>query len=296
MYSRAKYKDSSDVHWSSLANPVATPKRDGAHFYLEIGSDGTQKYYSRRESVKGGHPERSSQIPHLSSKRLPDFAGHVYNVELIHTGHNKDNPESHSTVSGILNSLPPRSIETQKQIGPVRAVLIDVVNPPLPTYKDKLLQMKRVEDAFGNPDLMFVDTPAITKQGIVEMIDKTKQQHREGVIITDLKTPESNNPRIKIKHFYTYNLRVNKLIQEIDIHGKPKNSMGALECIDRSGRIVCYVGTGFSREQREQFWLHPDLILHKLIQVKTMSPEVSGGRLRAPVFNGDADGELDLVN
>lgn len=292
MFPRAKYKE---TPWHELPDPVALPKRDGAHFFLKIDHDGNQQYFSRRESVKGGFPERSAQLPHLATKKLPEFAGQVFSVELIHTGHNKDHPESHVALSGILNSLPAKAIKTQEEKGRVRAALIDVVDPPLPTYRHKLLHMKNLEKTFGDPSIMFVDDPVIGHKNIQELIDKTRHEGREGIIATSLSLPEHENPRLKVKHFYTYNLRVNRVMQEFDQSGKPKESMGKLECTDATGRVVCYVGTGFSKALREEIWKNPKAWIGKLIQVKTMGLSIVGGRLRAPVFNGDADGDIDKV-
>lgn len=295
MFERAKYKELPQEAWHTIPNPVATLKRDGSHFFLMIDNKGNQKYYSRRESVKGGHPERSEQIPHLSTKKLPEFAGQVFSVELIHTGHDKATPESHVATSGILNSLTAKSIQTQKEKGPIRAVLIDVIDPPLPTYREKLLHMKKLEKHFGNPDLMFVDEPIIGHEAIAKKATETKAQQREGLIVTSLTLPENINPRIKLKHFYTFNLRVKNVLQEFDIYGKPKNSMGKLECVDATGRVVAYPGTGFSKELREEIWRNPKAWIGRLIQVKAMGLSIVGGRLRAPVYNGDADGDIDTV-
>jgi len=286
MFQRAKYVEPRKLLWQDIPNPAATIKYDGGHYYLSVQSDGSLKYYSRRESVKGGFPERSAQIPHLSNVKLPQYAGHVYSVELIHTGKDKNNKESHPAVSGILNSLLPRSIETQLNTGPVRAVLLDVINPPLPTYKEKIAHLKEVEKAFGKPALMFVPEIATTKPEIIKLIERTKAEGREGIIVTSLTKPESINPRIKIKHFDTYNLRVVRIIQEEDTHGNLKPSMGAMDCVDSSGRVVCTVGTGFSKELREEIWRNQFKWIGKLIQVKTMGLGSVGGKLRAPVFNG----------
>jgi hypothetical protein len=191
--------------------------------------------------------------------------------------------------------LTPKSIQTQQETGPIRAVLLDVINPALPTYRDKLLHMKELEKAVGKPDYLFIDMPAITKPDIVKLIESTKKQGREGVIITSLTEPEHNNPRIKIKHIDTYNLKVSKVLQEFDISGKPKNSMGSLEVIDASGRVVANVGTGFSKADREGIWIDKEEWTGRLIQVKTLGLLNPDGRLRSPVFNGIADGELDRL-
>lgn len=291
MYQRAKYQE--HYPWETLENPVATVKRDGANFWLKIGPLGEPRFFSRRESVKGGFPERTEKLPHLTDIPVPQLAGEVYNVELIHTGHSKDALESHPAVSGILNSLPPKAIETQRLTGPIRAVLFDVISPNLPTYGDKLEHLQKVQEAFNKPDLLFTPQIKIGKSEIKKEIERTKHSKEEGVIITSLTAPEENNVRVKIKHKLTYNLKVIGITQEYDISGKPKESAGALIVADRSGREVGNVGTGFTREMRREIWNNKKAWIGKLVQVESM--ESTGTRLRAPVYNGEADGEWDLV-
>jgi hypothetical protein len=296
MYVRHNYVDSNKRDWAKIPDPAATKKWDGAHMFLRVEHDGSLRYFSRRPSVKGGFPERTSQLPQLTQRKLPALAGNVYSVELVHTGKSKNSIESHPRVSGLLNSLPPKSIADQQSLGPIRAVLIDTINPSLSTYKEKLIHMKGVEDAYDDPSVLFVATPKISKRDIVGLIDSTKARNEEGVIITSLTLPESLNKRIKIKHVNTYNLRVVGVIQENDKDGNPKDAMGALTVVDGSGRIVGNVGTGFSQDQRREAWLHPNLWINKGIQVKAMGLGSVGGRLRAPVYNGDSDGEIDVVD
>lgn len=295
MFQRHFYVDSSKQDWTKIPDPVATKKYDGAHYFMRVEPDGSLRYFSRRQSVKGHFPERTSQLPQLTDRKLPHLAGNVYSVELIHTGKSKNAVESHPQVSGILNSLPEKSIATQKDTGPVRAVLIDVINPPLPTYRDKLLHLKGVEDAFNRPDLMFVPTPEINRGGIVNLIDSTRRRGEEGAIVTSLNAPESSNKRVKIKHFVTYNLRISGILQERDVKGNLKNAMGAVTLVDRSGREVGAVSSGFSRAQREDALKHEADWIGRLIQVRSVGLGSAGGRLRHPIYNGDADGELDLL-
>lgn len=293
MFPRAIYKDPESLDWTRIPDPVGTYKYDGANYWLRFDEQGKASFISRRPSVKGGYPDRTASLPHLTERNLPQLAGHVYNVELIHTGESKDNSESHSVLSGILNSLPPKAIETQRIIGPVRAVLHNVVNPDLPTYKAKLLHMYEVEKSFDNPELLFVATPHVGHEAIVNLVKRTKLNNREGAIITSLTRKEDANPRVKIKHKITYNLKVTSVIQEIDKDGNPKASMGALDVADSSGKVVARVGTGFTRNQRIDAWENPGSWIGKPIQVETMG--VAARMLRMPVYNGDADGEVDLV-
>jgi hypothetical protein len=92
-----------------------------------------------------------------------------------------------------------------------------------------------------------------------------------------------------------YNLRVKGMQQEVDIKGNKKDSMGALVLEDATGREVGKCGTGFTKEEREDFWKNPSMVLGKLIQVKTKGLVKEEGYIRAGVYNGFSDGEIDKV-
>ena len=292
MLIRHKYVEGSD--WHTIPDPVGSKKYDGAAFALNFDSEGKPSFISRRESVKGGFPDRTEKLPHLSDVRLPEFAGRGYHVELIHSGWNPEDEESHANISGILNSLPPKAIGTQKTIGPVRAVLLDAVFPKdLPTYESKMEHLKILEQAFNKPGLVFTPEYHIGQEAVSRLVEETKNRDSEGVIVTSLKTPETLNVRHKVKHFGTYNLKVSKIMQEVDIKGSPKQSAGALLLVDANNREVCAVGSGFTKEQRAAIWKNPKEWLGRHVQIKAMSS--TANRLRHPVFNGDADGDLDVV-
>lgn len=292
MYERHRYTDNTKK-LQNIDDPVATKKYDGANFFMKIDGEGKPSFVSRRESVKGGFPDRTEKVPHLADIRIPEFKNHVFNVELIHTGKSVDNQESHPLVSGILNSLAPRAVEQQQLHGPIRAVLFDVIDPKVTTYKEKLALMKKVEVSAQKPDLLFVPETKIGKEEIENLIKNTRHQGDEGVIITDLNKPEDENVRIKIKHFKTANLKIKGITQELDQYGNPKESTGAFIVEDSSGREVANVGTGITRETRIQSWQNPKAWIGKAIQVKYM--EVAANRLRHPIYNGESDGDLDKI-
>jgi hypothetical protein len=290
MYTRAKYKESPDRPLTD--DDFGMIKYDGANYFVPVAEDGSLRFLSRRESVKGDFPDRTESLPHLTDVKVPGFAGSVFNVELIHTGHNKSRIESHSAVSGILNSLPPRAIATQEALGPVRMVIHNVINPQFGTFGSALPHMHQFADALGKPQVAFVAPVVKGPEAITKLVQSTKAAGREGVIVVPSTAPEPAT-RIKIKHKITHNLRVSRIVQMLDKHGQPKPMMGALVCVDSRGREVADVGTGFSNDQRVEAFLHPDLWLNRHIQVESMG--FAKNKLRMPVFNGDADGGLDEV-
>lgn len=292
MFQRAKYHDDLEKI-RNTEERVTSLKYDGANYFLAYDKNGVPTFTSRRLSVTGDPIEKANRVPHLA-KVLPSQAGKVYNVELIHTGHDPRAPESHSRVSGLLNALPERSTREQATDGPIRAVVFDVVHPKLGSYKDKIEQMAGLQSDFGNRDLLFHPTFEYGEDGMERLIAQSKKEGREGIITLDLSGDEQKNPRIKLVHKKHYNLKVRGIIQERDIHGNLKPSAGALQLEDASGNDVGKVGTGFDRATRIDIHENPNAWLNKIIQVKAMKPTASK-KLRQPVYNGDADGELDIV-
>ena len=293
MFERAKYKEPGKAGWEAIENPAGTYKYDGASFFLVVGEDGSLRYFSRRPSVKGGFPDRTESLPQLTARKLPELAGHVYNVELIHTGHDPEAKESHPAVSGILNSLPEKAKQTQALSGPVRAVVHNVVNPKLGTYSEKLEAMKGLEQAYGDPSVLWAIKPEVGHESIRSLIESTRSGKREGIIVTSLSKPEDVNARFKVKHQDYYNLEVVGFQEEQDKNGQAKGSLGSLVVADSGGNIVANVGSGFTPALRKEIWNNQKSWLGKLVQVKTMG--LAQRRLRAPVYNGEADGALDKV-
>lgn len=293
MFERHKYKELSKVNLDEIPDPVSSIKYDGANYFIHIRDHGDPSFISRRLSVTGQELDRTAKLPHLSDIKQPRYAGAVFNAELIHTGHDKNVPESHPASSGILNSLAPRAIETQRVTGPIRAVLFDVVKPQFDSYQEKINYMEQFAKDVNKPDVLYLPEFKIGVEEAKKLIQETQHSSREGVIITSLTKPEPTNTRIKLKHINTWNLRISRLVQEIDKNGKLKPSMGAAIVIDKTGREVAAVGGGWTRAQRIEAHEHPERYINRDIQVRGMTP--TAHRIRAPQYNGDADGELDEV-
>jgi hypothetical protein len=294
MFQRAKYKEG--ISLDDIKDPIGSVKYDGGHYFVKFNSKGIPSFISRRQSVKGHYPDRTPNLPQFHGIAVPALAGHVLSAELIHTGHSKDNPESHPVVSGILNSLPHNAIETQMLNGPVRAVLLDVIKPTFKTYGEKLEFLKTIEKKVNKPNIFFVPEFHRGVVAIKRLIQRTKDEGKEGIIVASATTPEPENTRLKIKHKNTYNLKIIGVLQEHDIHGKPKNSTGAFQLGDATDRHVGDVGVGFTREMRQSSWAtFEKKWRNRAIQVKAMPPVRPGMKIKMAIFNGDADGDIDTI-
>lgn len=293
---RHKYKEIKDYSGIlKIPDVVSSRKYDGAAFWIYIDKQGKPHFISRRPSVSGKPIDRTAQLPHVADVSMPEFADHVLYSELIHTGHGgPEDKEKHNVLSGILNSGVEKSIARQKEEGPVRVILTDMKHPDKKTYAEKRDTLERIERAWNRPGLVQTAKWQEGASAARKLIDESSRAGHEGVILTSDSLPEERNPRYKVKHFGTYNLVVSGIQQEKDVNGNPKESMGGLHVTDGLGREVATVGTGFSRAEREHAWQKPEQWLGKLIQVKAMPS--TARRLRAPIYNGEADGEIDTLD
>lgn len=70
--------------------------------------------------------------------------------------------------------------------------------------------------------------------------------------------------------------------QEIDIHGTPKEALGALICVGSAGDTFS-VGSGFTRRQRLEYWQNKESLIGNMLRVKYQSLTIHD-RPRFPVF------------
>lgn len=293
---RHKYKDvtDQDVEELGVENPVGSVKYDGANYFLHLDRQGRPSYLSRKLSVRGEPIIRTDRVPHLADFELGPRGPRTYNLELYHSGKELGGPQKHSVATGILNSLPPKAIARQEELGPLRAAVFDVMDESIPTYADKLEAIQRLVERVGKPDVFHTVETAEGIPAIRALDRRTQEEGLEGLIVTSLTTPESENIRYKTKHYGTHNLLVSGVTQEHDKDGKPKDAAGALIVVDATGREVANVGTGLSRALREEIWANQDdWINKKLIQVKGYP--TTKHRIRSPVYNGEGDGDLDTL-
>lgn len=291
MFERHKYLEKPE-RISKMISPVGFVKYDGANFFMKYDDYGKPSFISRRRSVSGEIIDRTEKVPHLA-KVLPEHAGEVYNVELIHTGSDPLAKESPNRLAGILNSGVAKSLKAQEDLGPIRAVVFDVISPGHTHYGTKYEQIKKLEKSFGDSDLLFAHEGHHGHEAVERLVAKTKAESREGVIAIDFDSPEIKNPRIKVKHRKHWNLRVTAIHEEFDKNGVPKGRAGSLELQDASGKNCGKAGTGFTAEMRKLIWENKSEWMGKLVKIEAMDP--TSEKLRSPVYAGDADGHLDYV-
>ena len=120
---------------------------------------------------------------------------------------------------------------------------------------------------------------------IWKWLDYAEQNDMEGIMI-NLDTPyecKRTKNLIKAKKFYTLDLKV---VDAVEGDGRLKGTLGAL-VVDYKGNTV-NVGSGFSDEQRREFWENKDSIIGRVIEVKykeiTKNKDTGLESLQFPVF------------
>ena len=271
---------------------IAENKLDGANVSVRVGSKG-MVFVSRRLSVDGRPINKSDNIPHLRDLRLPKaFRGAVVQGELAYTKSKFGIPVcSYETASGILNSLPPKAVETQHRIGKLQFFPFEVLRAPglsrNATYAERRLWLKRFVVACESPDVSLPEGRISGKRAWYEKIVGTKTkilgQERvgEGVV---LKRLDADRRSQRVKWFKA------KTSDTLDLvitgfqpgQGRLKGKgIGALLVSDRTGRLVGKVGSGLTDEERLDAFQHPRRYLGRVVEVKAMSVTDSGS-LRAP--------------
>lgn len=136
--------------------------------------------------------------------------------------------------------------------------------------REVLSQLKPIsEDIRILPTLAYVSNAKALEHIAAHIMNNVVTIGGEGVMI-NLASAKYQHKRtdglLKFKPVYSMDMRV------VDFEigsGKYEYAVGALICeIRENGKIIrCKVGTGLSDEQRETWYLNPDLILGKIIQV-----------------------------
>jgi DNA ligase-1 len=101
---------------------------------------------------------------------------------------------------------------------------------------------------------------------IWEYLDYAEANDMEGIIV-NLDTPyefKRTKNLIKVKKFFDIDLRCIRIEQ--GEKGKYKDTLGAIVCRYKDGEVK--VGSGFTEEQRDDFFKHPGKIINEIVTVK----------------------------
>lgn len=164
---------------------------------------------------------------------------------------------------------------------------------PCATRKERLHSLI-VENNFK----YIVEVPILYKGKDLDKIDEYLQlaisKGQEGCMVNLCEAPYEGKrvkTQLKVKAMNEIDLRV---VGVFEGEGNFKHTLGGITVAfeHEGGNYTVGVGSGFSKEDRELYWAHPELIVRKIarIQYFEVSKNTDGGySLRFPVFKGVCD-------
>lgn len=252
------------------------------------------KLYTRQGKIYTGCEHIIKDIESLTSKNRmfvePVYENYVFDGELILKDNSLSDSEAFQKGVGIANS----DKENKQEL---KLVIFDMLNQKefelgesVYQYKRRKEQLNDLRNLITDKNLSNIEVVPMFYEGtdqskIWEWLDYAEQNDMEGIMI-NLDTPyecKRTKNLIKVKKFYTLDLKV---IDAVEGDGRLKETLGAL-VVEYKGNTV-NVGSGFSDEQRKEFWENKDSIIGRVIEVKykeiTKNKDTGLESLQFPVF------------
>ncbi len=266
------------------------PIAEGTEFWLTQKLNGVRATFYHGELIaRSGVPYKG--VEHITSALAQaDELGYVLDGELTlkDKGELSDN-EAFRMATGILNS----DDENKTSICYTFFDLIPIQDfesaSPKLNYEERRFIMESMSDKFNSEytQLLPVLYHGKDQSKIGELLDKMVSEDKEGLMLnTNCPYKRTRHKGIlKIKRFYTMDLPI---IGYEEGTGRLKSMLGAF-VLDYKGNEV-KVGSGFTDEQRTDFWEHRDDIVNSgylcEIKYKEISSDKNTGleSLQFPVF------------
>ena len=268
------------------------PLRDGTEFWL------TQKLNGARATLYEGQLLARSGMPYKGLEHITDalswlrVAGFVADGELTlkDKGDLSDN-EAFRVSTGILNSdNVNKTVICYTIFDMIPVKDFDALKPQV-TYRyrrDILNQFaERIADTDGAVKVLPVLYHGTDQSKIEELLEQMVREDKEGLMInTDAPYRRTRHKGIlKVKRFYTMDLPI---IRCEEGTGRLSGTLGAFVLKYKENEVK--VGSGFTDEQREQFWNNRDDMEGLLCEVKYKEISQDKGTglesLQFPVFVG----------
>lgn len=268
------------------------PLKEGTEFWL------TQKLNGARATLYEGQLLARSGMPYKGLEHITDalswlrVAGFVADGELTlkDKGDLSDN-EAFRVSTGILNSdNVNKTVICYTIFDMIPVKDFDALKPQV-TYRyrrDILNQFaERIADTDGAVKVLPVLYHGTDQSKIEELLEQMVREDKEGLMInTDVPYRRTRHKGIlKVKRFYTMDLPI---IRCEEGTGRLSGTLGAFVLKYKESEVK--VGSGFTDEQREQFWNNRDDMEGLLCEVKYKEISQDKGTglesLQFPVFVG----------
>jgi DNA ligase-1 len=248
------------------------------------------KLYTRQGKIYTGCEHIIKDIERINNHYFEDENAWVYDGELILKDSSLSDSEAFQKGVGIANS----DKENKEEL---KLVIFDTIptdefeeGQSRSTYWARKVLLNGYARNIKELNLSNIEVVPMFYEGIDQSeiwkwLDYAEENDMEGIMI-NLDTPyecKRTKNLIKVKKFYTLDLKV---VDAVGGDGRLKGTLGAL-VVDYKGNTV-NVGSGFSDEQRKEFWENKDSIIGRVIEVKykeiTKNKDTGLESLQFPVF------------
>lgn len=253
-------------------------KLDGIRCCFVKDKEGHITAYSRQGKVISGLNDILKALEHNAFN-----SGYVYDGELLALGEFETEEEKFQKTCSIVNS----NSDNKKEL---EFVMFDVI--PIDDFYNGYSPMQhseRIGNMFNSinlyrgentenhciTDIRFkeyfnFEDNTLTHDGLMVLVDNCDREGKEGIMINDSLAPwagKRTSDILKLKKNLIADVRITGFVAG---EGKHTGRLGALEVeFDYKGIInKCNIGTGFTDEEREEFWNNQSEHIGKIIEVK----------------------------
>lgn len=248
---------------------IVQPKLDGERCRYEW-YEGGSLLLSSQENVFFG-------VPHIK-RFLED-----HNVKLKLDGELYRHGLSFDDISSIVS----REVNIHPNHNLMQYHVFDICEP-LMNQVERNKALKELEESLPSNDIIkFVPSfIAYSLDDVMRHYDQILNAGYEGIIVRNIfnnYTPKRSTLMMKFKPKKSDEYTIIGYTEEISIDGIPKNSLGAFICSGDDGTSF-NVGSGFTREQRENYWNDKELFIGKTCVVEYQHTTSGRGVPRFPIF------------
>lgn len=246
---------------------IVQPKLNGERCRAIIDADGEVELLSSELNIVTGVPHIREQIKSLGLRNV-EFDGELYR-------HGMPFSEIHSIVSRGEDNL-------RDDYELIQYHRFDLV-----TSAPQIIRTSNLLEAPETSHLKTVYSEIVEDlDSVISAVDNFVADGYEGIVVRNLSAPYVRKRSVnmmKWKPRKTDTYMIVDFREEVDKHGVPKGSLGAVICIGADDETF-RVGSGFTQEQRRVLWEHRGELPGKFITVAYQNLTSKRGVPRNGVF------------
>jgi ATP-dependent DNA ligase len=194
---------------------------------------------------------------------------------------------NHQLIHGIAS----RSVNAHSQSDDLELHLFDIVDEST-DQMSRILKLGGIASILKEqPDISPVHVvnfiAAETLDDVLHAYDYFISRGYEGIVIRELSAPYIRRRSTSIMKFKPKREDLYEIVgfsEEVSILGMPKASLGALECRAQFGEARFHVGSGFTADQRREYWACRETLIGNTVRIAYQHTTPGRGVPRFPVF------------